>query len=128
YVEVRRNFLSPMMLAFDTPIPATTVGKRAISNVPAQALILMNDPFVIEQAKTWAKKLRADSTGKTTDQIKGLYLTAYGREPAAQELAAALKFLEEQAGSYPEPSRGPDGAERALADLCHVIFNTKEFI
>jgi hypothetical protein len=54
YVEVRRNFLSPFLTTFDTPIPFTTFGKRAQSNVPAQSLILMNDPFVIEQAKAWA--------------------------------------------------------------------------
>ena len=45
------NFLSPMMLAFDTPIPFTTIGRRNVSNVPAQALILMNDPFVAEQSR-----------------------------------------------------------------------------
>jgi len=41
YIAVRRNFLSPMMLAFDTPIPFTTIGRRNVSNVPAQALILI---------------------------------------------------------------------------------------
>ena len=60
YTEVRRNFLPPMMLAFDTPIPFNTVGRRNTSNVPAQALILMNDPFVVEQAQLWGKQLLAD--------------------------------------------------------------------
>lgn len=46
-----------MMLAFDMPIPFTTMGRRNISNVPAQALILMNDPFIVEQSRVWAKKL-----------------------------------------------------------------------
>ena len=51
YISVRRNFLSPMMLAFDAPIPFNTVGRRNVSNVPAQALILMNDPLVVQQAQ-----------------------------------------------------------------------------
>src|SRR4029079_8039316 len=34
YVAVRRNFLSPLMLAFDTPIPFTAIGRRNVSNVP----------------------------------------------------------------------------------------------
>ena len=46
YTKIRRNFLSPMMLAFDSPIPFATVGRRTISNVPAQALILLNDPYL----------------------------------------------------------------------------------
>ncbi|SVC57873.1 uncharacterized protein METZ01_LOCUS310727, partial [marine metagenome] len=45
YLSVRRNFLSPFMLAFDAPSPFNAVGRRTTSNVPAQALILMNDPF-----------------------------------------------------------------------------------
>src|SRR6185436_921004 len=57
YLEVRRNFVSPMMRAFDTPVPHSTVGRRTISNVPAQSLILMNDPFVVSEARRWAKRI-----------------------------------------------------------------------
>jgi Protein of unknown function (DUF1553) len=57
---VRRNFLSSFLLAFDTPAPFSTVGKRTVSNVPAQALILMNDPFVHNQADVWAKRVVAE--------------------------------------------------------------------
>ena len=53
------TFLTPMLLAFDTPIPFSTVGRRQVSNVPAQALILMNDPFVQQQAELWAKTVLA---------------------------------------------------------------------
>jgi hypothetical protein len=49
-----------MMLAFDMPIPFTTFGARSVSNVPAQALVLMNDPFVIEQTRHWAKRILQD--------------------------------------------------------------------
>ena len=45
YLEVRRNFPPPMLVAFDTPTPLGTVGRRNVSNVPAQALMLMNDAF-----------------------------------------------------------------------------------
>ena len=55
YIKIRRNFLSPMLLAYDMPAPSATIGRRSVSNVPAQALILMNDPFVTQQAGVWAK-------------------------------------------------------------------------
>ena len=48
YLNVRRNFLDPMFLAFDMPVPFSTMGRRNVSNVPAQALTLMNDPLVVE--------------------------------------------------------------------------------
>ncbi len=56
YTELRRNFISPMLLAFDMPIPFSSMGRRSISNVPAQALILMNDPFVLAQAELWRRR------------------------------------------------------------------------
>ena len=52
YAEIRRNFLPPFMLTFDMPSPFNTMGRRSVSNVPAQALTMMNDPFVLEEAKT----------------------------------------------------------------------------
>jgi hypothetical protein len=123
YIAIRRNFLSPMMLAFDTPIPFSTVGRRNVSNVPAQALILMNDPFVTEQAHVWAKRLLADKTLSTPEaRIRRMYLAAFSREPTGEESAAALLFVAEQAKEYGESS------ERVWADLAHVIFNVKEFV
>ncbi len=57
YISVRRNFLSPMMLAFDKPIPFSTFGRRNTSNVPAQSLTMLNDPFVAAQAEAWGERL-----------------------------------------------------------------------
>ena len=124
YIAVRRNFLSPMMLAFDAPIPFTTIGRRNVSNVPAQALILMNDPFVVEQAQVWAKRALADSAS-APERVRSLYLTAFARPPTATELTDSLAFVESQAKSY---EGGATGEQRAWADLCHVLFNAKEFI
>ena len=59
YLGVRRNFLNPMFLAFDTPVPFSTMGRRNVSNVPAQALTLMNDPMAIFLARHWARARRA---------------------------------------------------------------------
>ena len=79
YIGVRRNFLSSMMLAFDTPQPFSTVGRRTKSNVPAQALILMNDPFVVGQAGLWAKRLLALEKLDTGGRISAMYRQAFGR-------------------------------------------------
>ena len=47
YKQIRRNSLDPFLSVFDAPVPATTKGKRNSTNVPAQSLTMMNDPFVI---------------------------------------------------------------------------------
>jgi hypothetical protein len=123
YLAVRRNFLSPMLLAFDTPIPFSTVGRRSVSNVPAQALILLNDPFVHQQAGVWARRVLA-RPGPAEQRVERMYVSAFGRPPTAAERAACLAFLDEQAKRYGA------GAEdtRAWADLAHTLFNVKDFI
>ena len=126
YQEVRRNFLSPMMLAFDAPIPHTTFGRRTQSNVPAQALILMNDELIIHQANRWAEHLLAKSEGWTAERrLDELYLTALGRRPDRKEREHALEFMGRQAEIYQEEG---SGSRQVWADLCHVVFNMKEFI
>ena len=127
YVAVRRNFLSPLMTAFDTPLPFTTIGRRNVSNVPAQALILMNDPFITEQATRWARQINAHQLVPEGDRLRQMYLTAFGREPTAPELQAAQSFLQTQAAEYGlSPDQTND--ERLWADLAHVLFNVKDFV
>jgi hypothetical protein len=123
YLAVRRNFLSPMLLAFDMPIPFSTIGRRTVSNVPAQALILMNDPFVHQQAAVWARRLIA-SGGTPHERIASMYNSAFSRPPRREEEEACLAFIDQQMASA---AHKPD--ELTLwTDLAHVLFNAKEFI
>jgi cytochrome c553 len=124
YIKVRRNFLPAMLLAFDFPVPFTTIGRRGVSNVPTQALTLMNSPFVVAQARLWADRTLADPDPTPEHRLAILFETAFARPPTAAEQHAALAFLREQAGQYGTGADDP----RAWADLCHVLFNVKEFI
>jgi hypothetical protein len=128
YLAVRRNFLSPLMLAFDTPIPFSTNGRRNASNVPAQALILMNDPFVGEQARHWARRALTDEQTSPEDRIRRMYAAAFGRKPSADEISAALAFLELQEREYGLMGETAARDKRAWADLGHVLYNLKEFV
>ena len=142
YQEVRRNYLPPMMLAFDTPLPAGTIGRRNVSNVPAQALILMNDPFVAEQAKLWAERSLAairrvavnGSTASTKDEgrrtkeqddgdarrrIELLYREAFARPPSDKELTLADRILKQQAAEHGESPW--DQSLAAWTDFCHIV-------
>lgn len=145
YIAVRRNFLSPFMLAFDTPAPFSTMGRRNVSNVPAQALILMNDPFVVEQARHWAQhaspqravagptQAAAEGGSGIGGRIDRMYLSAFARLPSAAERSAAVAFLAradgdaEPAGPASAPANQSVGLAR-WADLAHVLINTKEFV
>lgn len=119
YVSVKRNFLSPMMLTFDRPIPFSTFGKRNVTNVPAQSLFLMNDPFVHEQAQKWAERLITQVPDNFEKRVELIHLSAYGRKPTKQEIEKAVEITKDL----------DCGSEMELwKNYCHLIFNTKEFI
>ena len=117
YTEIRRNFLPPFLLAFDMPIPFNAMGRRSVSNVPAQALTMMNDPFIVEQAQLWADHITADASRTNAEKITDLFRSAFARRPSDFELGQIETFL----ASEPEP-------KQAWADLCHALLNKKEFI
>jgi hypothetical protein len=124
YQAVRRNFLSPFLAAFDTPGPFSTMGRRNVSNVPAQALILLNDPFVVEQARMFGDRALALSEASTDDRIVWMYETGFARPPEAEELTLARDFLAQQASV-----RGVSPEDPAVwGDLAHALFNVKEFL
>jgi hypothetical protein len=128
YVSVRRNFLPPMMLAFDFPVPFNTIGRRTVSNVPAQALILLNDPFVIEQASVWAKRVLAEPGLTPRQRVGRMYEQAFARPPTDQEADEAIAFLHAQGQTLGLSTDTRVTDVRVWADLAHVLFNVKEFI
>ena len=128
YTKVRRNFMPSLLVAFDMPVPFQARGRRNVTNVPAQALALMNDPFVAEQAMLWAKKTLADAALSSDERIEQMYLEAFARIPSDEERAAAAAFLETQTALHGGSFADNPLQEAAWADLAHALFNAKEFL
>lgn len=129
YLEARRNYPQPLLAAFDQPKPVLSVGERPATNVPAQSLALLNDPFLHQQAEALAKRLAAGdgASDSAAERVRRLYRGTLGREPSAADTTRALQFLETQ--------RSLDGAgdaaaaeSQAWSDLAHALFNLKEFL
>jgi hypothetical protein len=127
YLEVRRNFLSDMLLAFDMPLPDSTVGKRTVSNVPAQSLIFMNDPFVAEQAKAWGAA-QAAVVGSFDDKVSRMCERAWGRPATPAELDSMRAFVNQQRAVYGLDESLALADPRIWADIAQVLFMTKSFI
>ncbi|MBL7769784.1 MAG: PSD1 domain-containing protein [Flavipsychrobacter sp.] len=119
YLEVRRNFLDPILTSFDRPIPFTSFGKREVTNVPAQSLILMNDPFVMQEAARLAARLDKMGLRNNEEKIQWLYRTCLGRSATKEEILEANALL---ANLTQKNSR------TVWKDFVHTIFNLKEFI
>lgn len=131
YLEVRRNFLNPWMLVFDTPAPFSTMGRRTQSNVPAQSLTLLNDPLVHELAKSWAQRVLALPLSDE-ERLESMFMSALGRSIRPEEQEALLGFIQaEPTADQLHSSVGPNipvDQNAAWTVVAHAIFNVKSFI
>jgi len=112
YVYRKRGLPLPFFEVFDLPDQNLTCGARNVSTVPTQALTLMNDEFVLRQAKLFAGRVNEAAPGDPAKQIDLAYRIALGREPSAEELRIGRDFLSKQ----------------HLVDLTHVLLNLNEFL
>ena len=122
YVAVRRNSLSPFLEVFDAPIPFTTTGRRAVTNVPAQSLALMNSPFVIEGASRWAERLAGDPTLSDDRDRVGAHVPRSSRARGAgrgdPERSALRRRGRRTAEENPAGDRATRARDRGAADAC----------
>ncbi len=126
YIRVLRNHLSHFLLAFDKPIPFTTIGRRTVSNSPAQPLILLNDPLVHALVEQWAKRLVDEAPDSPiADAVERAHRDAFGRRATSDDVAMAVAYFESIAAGAKRTRDVPDSA---WAEYCHVLINTKEFI
>ena len=95
YFPILRTKLNPYLKTFDYPEPSNPQGERIATNVPAQALWLMNSPFVNEQAEKFAKRL-IDSAKETDERIALAFKLAWSRPPGDTEVAQLQYFLEDK--------------------------------
>ena len=127
YLRIRRNAHNPFLEAFDAPKPTTTRGRRDVTNVPAQSLTMLNDPFVIDQAAKWSEDLVSGQPAGQ-DRVQEMYERAFARLPAPFESRATLEYV---AALEKEHADAPDEAtrrRRVWQDVAHAFFCLKEFI
>jgi len=96
----------------------------------------LNNDFVHGQSAAFAERVIAEAGSDPSAQVDRAWWLALAREPSASERSAALAHLASQRGNL-GAAANPDTAgataeadlhKRALASLCHVLFNTNEFI
>jgi hypothetical protein len=102
YSPVFRNALPELFEAFDFADPSMVTGRRNVSTVAPQALLMMNHPFAIEQARAAAGRLvghavRDGSKSQAQpDLLEWAYRLTLGRPPTDGERRVGLKFLGER--------------------------------
>ena len=114
YLRVRRNAQNPFLESFNAPKPSTTRGKRDSTNVPAQSLTMLNDPFVIDQALQWSRRLM-NEPAEPTERIRSMYVRAIGREPTSSERKSSLLYLNDLLEEHKSAATESDRQESRLA-------------
>lgn len=127
YIFVKRSVLLPMIEVFDCPATTVSGPVRAVSTVSPQALALMNNEFVLQQAGYFAERVAAEAGADARKQMALAFKLALNRQPSEKELVWASEFLQKQAAGYTE-RKNEKPAAAALRDLCHAIFNLNEFL
>ncbi|MFT6619674.1 MAG: DUF1549 and DUF1553 domain-containing protein [Verrucomicrobiia bacterium] len=92
YGRISRNELNSLMMQFDYPDANVHAADRSTTTTPIQKLWMMNNPFVIEQAKQLARLLKSFDRS-TARNIRNAYERLYGREPTSGELQLGISFL-----------------------------------
>jgi cytochrome c551/c552 len=116
----------PVFLAgFNLPDLKLPTGRRDVTNVPSQALTMLNDPFVAAMAEHWASQLMLKPHTMPEERVRTMFQRAFAREPQANELqtwSATVRGLASPA------SGGLMHDEAAWTQLAHTFFNTTEFL
>jgi mono/diheme cytochrome c family protein len=112
YVYRRRSLGFPFFDTFDLPDQNQTAAARNVSTVATQALTLMNNEFVLNQARLFAERLERAAPGDVDRQIDLAYRIALTRPPAPDEAEIARGLVSSQ----------------SLVDLTHVMLNLNEFL
>ena len=124
YLPIIRGMVPEILKAFDFPEPSNPQGQRDASNVPAQSLFLMNNTFVIEQARLMADRVLQNET-EPTRRVELAFQLSFGRSADQSETDRALDFLKMTATSGLDKEQ--DGTREAWTTFCQALFSTSEF-
>ncbi|HEX4122767.1 MAG TPA: PSD1 and planctomycete cytochrome C domain-containing protein [Verrucomicrobiae bacterium] len=115
---VDRQNLPDEFRAFDFASPDSTSPRRFYTTVPQQALFLMNSPFIVEQARRFAKRASFASTDQ--QRIRLLYQLAYQRDPTLEEMDLARQFIH-------APNPAPKSHLDAWQKYAQILLMSDEF-
>jgi hypothetical protein len=128
YLKVTRMEGTRLLETFDYPTPMAARGSRDVTNVPGQALTLLNDPFVIAEAEHLAGRLMTKPAPSLDVRLDHLFEAALGRRPSSVERKRFHGLAAELGRLLQVPNDGVLDSPAVWKDLAHTVFNMKEFI
>jgi hypothetical protein len=136
YVQVRRSMPLGVLEPFDLPRMTPNCERRAVSTTSSQALLMLNNPFVLQQAGKLAERLRSGSQ-EQGEQIETAWRLVFGRRPTPEDVAGAVEFLSAgvtAAGGTADvagdgkPAANAGAAVDPLQLWCHALLCSSGFL
>jgi hypothetical protein len=128
YIKVTLMEPPKFLEVFNFPGSKVTQGRRDVTNTPAQALAMLNDPFLLQQADAWAKRL-IDREGDTVPaRVTAMLQTALGRSPSAAETDRFTRFVAQAAEAHGVGANEVLASPAVWREVSHAVFNLQEFI
>ena len=123
YTQISIMAPPEFLVGFNLPDPKLPTGRRDVTNVPAQALIMLNDPLVSSLADHWAGQLLADGHTAPEARLRAMFVRALGRQPSSEELARWSAAVGGFSGTTPLMLD-----RQAWQNVAHAMFNLREFL
>jgi len=143
YSFIKRTVPPPGMLVFDASNRDQCEVKRLRTNTPLQALMLLNDPVILEASRVFAERLMKEQS-TPEEKIKKAFQSVICREAKGEELKILLGYFEEErrkfnaakekaqqltnAGEYPHSEINDIVSLASLMQVIHTIYNMEEAI
>ena len=124
YAFISRHELNNMLRLFDFPDANITASTRAETTVPQQQLFVLNSPFMIEQAKAFAKRLKAEAGDDIDARVRYAFTLAFSRPVGDVELKLANQYLAVASHDTEKDKNTMDRWER----YAQVLLGSNEFM
>ena len=121
YIQLRRSMPLGVLEPFDPPTMKPNCELRTVSTNSPQSLLMMNDPFVIEQVNALAARVHREAGPEPAAQFGLAWRLVFGRRAGDSDLRAGVRFLEEQTAATGK-------ALTALSHLCHALVSSNGFL
>ncbi len=136
YVQVRRSKPVTVLDTFDAPTMSPNCELRAQTTVAPQSLLLMNDTFVLENARRLADRLQKEAPDNRSVQIQRAWNILFSQPASESDLKRSLAYLEEQTKALTQyhhdiqHAKGdvPNPPQEAMASLCQILYSSNRFL
>lgn len=142
YNFIKRTVPPPGMLVFDASNRDQCEVTRMRTNTPLQALVVMNDPIILESSRVFAKRL-TEKNKNAEENIRAAFQSIVCRKPKDKEMEILKRYYDEELAQF---TQSPDKAKKliqvgeypikttdsvtvaALMQVIHTLYNMEESI